>query len=210
MAYIFLDESGDLGFKKRSSRWFIFTIVVTKELKSLERAVNRVWRPLKKKHRVMSELHATKEKDITRKRLLSLVGRIADLQILSVALDKSKIHVDMQNQKHFLYNYTANLLLELLHSQEIIDGNEVIELFVDRKDTKKELRENFINYLMDSFGKKGKGRVSITLHASHQNKSLQAVDFVAWATFQRYERNDTKFYDLIKTKIAVDRLVYPE
>ncbi|MBU4299487.1 DUF3800 domain-containing protein [Patescibacteria group bacterium] len=26
MAYIFLDESGDLGFKKSSSKWFLFTI----------------------------------------------------------------------------------------------------------------------------------------------------------------------------------------
>jgi hypothetical protein len=26
MKYVFIDESGDLGFKKASSRWFIFTI----------------------------------------------------------------------------------------------------------------------------------------------------------------------------------------
>ncbi|MCR4277965.1 MAG: DUF3800 domain-containing protein [Candidatus Berkelbacteria bacterium] len=210
MSYIFLDESGDLGFKKRSSKWFVFTVVLANDPKHLERAVNRTWRPLKKKHRSVGKLHATKEKDVTRKRLLTSIGKIEDLQILSIALDKSKVHIDLQSQKHFLYNYTANLLLELLYSQKVVDGGEVIELFVDRKDTKKELQENFVRYLMDSFGKMGKGEVSITLHTSHQNKSLQAVDFVAWAVFQKYERKITKFYDLVESKIVVERLVYPE
>ncbi|GBE16992.1 hypothetical protein BMS3Abin15_00824 [bacterium BMS3Abin15] len=32
MAYIFLDESGDLGFKPTSSKWFVFTTPLNKHL----------------------------------------------------------------------------------------------------------------------------------------------------------------------------------
>ena len=67
MAYIFLDESGDLGFGKRSSKWFLFTIAIINEQRSLERIIKKVWRHLKKKHKRLGELHASQEKDATRK-----------------------------------------------------------------------------------------------------------------------------------------------
>ncbi|MBU3965217.1 DUF3800 domain-containing protein, partial [Patescibacteria group bacterium] len=46
MAYIFLDESGDLGFKKSSSKWFLFTIAIMSDARALERIVKKVWRSL--------------------------------------------------------------------------------------------------------------------------------------------------------------------
>lgn len=39
MAYIFLDESGDLGFSKKSSRWFLFTIAIAPDYRALERVI---------------------------------------------------------------------------------------------------------------------------------------------------------------------------
>ncbi len=37
MTYIFLDESGDLGFSKKSSKWFLFTLVVVDDPRKLEK-----------------------------------------------------------------------------------------------------------------------------------------------------------------------------
>ena len=67
MAYIFLDESGDLGFKKSSSKWFLFTIAITNDARTLERVTKRVWKSLKKTHKKLGELHASHEKEITKK-----------------------------------------------------------------------------------------------------------------------------------------------
>ena len=33
-------------------------------------------------------------------------------------------------------------------------------------------------------------------------KSLQAVDFIAWSIFRKYEHGDEKFYELIKPRAA--------
>ena len=49
MMYIFLDESGDLGFSKRSSKWFLFTMVVIDDPKKLERVIKKVRKTLNKK-----------------------------------------------------------------------------------------------------------------------------------------------------------------
>jgi len=37
---------------------------------------------------------------------------------------------------------------------------------------------------------------------------LQAVDFVSWAIFRKYERNDYEYYDVIKDKIVEEKLLF--
>lgn len=209
MAHIFLDESGDLGFKPSSSRWFLFTIAIVSDPRALERVVKRVWRPLKKKYKKLGELHASHEKDITRKRVLKQLSEVSDLKVLCVILNKKKVYVDLQNQKNYLYNYTANVLLERLHTKEVLGQKESLHLFVDRKDTKKRLRENFISYLTGSMNKRHDGPFVVELHSSHENKSLQAVDFISWALFRKYEHGDYEFYEIIKSKIIDERLLFP-
>ena len=75
MAYIFLDESGDLGFdfkKKNTSKFFVITILFTTDKKSIEKVVKNAHATLKKKHKQKGGvLHAYHEKRVTRKRLLS-------------------------------------------------------------------------------------------------------------------------------------------
>lgn len=209
MAYIFLDESGDLGFKKSSSKWFLFTIAIVSMPRSLERVVKRIWRPLKKKHKKLGELHASHEKDITRKRVLERLSEVSDLKVLCVILNKQKVYVDLQNQKNYLYNYTANILLDRLHAKDVLGPKEPIHLFVDRKDTKKRLRENFINYLTGSMKKRRNVAFTVELHSSYENKSLQAVDFISWAIFRKYEQGDYEFYEIIKNKITDERPLFP-
>jgi len=208
MAYIFLDESGDLGFKKTSSKWFLFTIALTSEPRSLERVTKKIWRNLRKKHKRMGELHAYHADKNTRLRMLKSLNEVQDLRVMCIILNKHKVYVDLQSQKNYLYNYTANILLDRLHTKEILSVNEPIHLYIDRKDTKKYLRENFVNYLSDSMKKRRDCRFEVQLHASFENKSLQAVDFISWAIFRKYERGDFEFYEIIKDKIVDERPLF--
>lgn len=209
MVYIFLDESGDLGFKKSSSRWFLFTIAMVVNQRGLEKVVKKVWRNLRKNHKKINELHAAKEKSAVRKQILRMLNEVDDLKILTIILNKQKVYVDLQNQKNYLYNFTANILLDRLHKKDFLNLSETLDLCVDRKDTKKKLREEFIRYLTQSINKKHGGGFNIKLIASHENKSLQAVDFISWAIFQKYERNNYEYYELIKNKIVEERLLFP-
>lgn len=209
MTHIFLDESGDLGFSKGSSKWFLFTIAIVENPRTLEKIVKKIWKSLKKKHKNLGELHAFNEKPITRKRLLKCVAQIKDLKVLCVILNKDKVYIDLQNQKNYLYNYTANVLLDRLHNRKIIDHTEPIFLCIDRKDTKKVLKENFLQYLSESMKQRRSNHFAIELKASHENKSLQAVDFVSWAIFRKYERGDYEYYEIIKDKIIEEKLLFP-
>ncbi|MFA6375871.1 MAG: DUF3800 domain-containing protein [Candidatus Paceibacterota bacterium] len=208
MAYIFLDESGDLGFKKSSSKWFLFTIALIPNNRDLERVIKKVWRSLRKKHKKIGELHAAHEKPATRKQILKKLAEINELKILSVILNKQKVYVDLQNQKNYLYNFTANILLGILYEKNMLVPDESIDLCADRKDTKKRLRDEFVKYLSHSMAERKHGGFSIKLRASHDDKSLQAVDFISWAIFQKYEKDNCEYYELIKNKIVEERLLF--
>ncbi len=209
MAYIFLDESGDLGFKERSSKWFLFTIVLINDHKRIEKVIKNIRKGLKKKYKIR-ELHAYHADKITRIRMLKKLSEIKEIKILSIILNKQKVYIDLQKQKDYLYNYTANILLDRLHNKRLIKTSEPINLFIDQKDTKKFIRENFEKYLKNNLIKRGNnGRIEIKIKPSHTERCLQAVDFVSWAIFRKYERNDYEYYELVKNKIIEENILFP-
>ncbi len=208
MKYIFLDESGDLGFSKASSSWFLFTIAIVSDPRSLERVVKKVWKSLRTKHKHLGELHAYHADEGTRLRILRGLAGITDLKIMTIILNKKKVYADLQNQKNYLYNFTANMLLDRLYAQHAQLVSQSVHLYVDKKDTKKSLQENFVQYLQASVGNRAKSPLHIELHRSHENKSLQAIDFVSWAIFRKYERGDDTYYNLIKDKIGDERKLF--
>ncbi len=209
MSYIYLDESGDLGFGERSSRWFILTIVFTGNHRKIEKCAKKVHQGLKKKYKKISELHAYHADEITRKRVLKLLSETDDLKILSIVLNKKKVYTDLQNQKPYLYNYTANILLDRLHNKNVLKADEKVLICIDQRETNKFLKKNFEEYLKINLNGKIKNHFEIKIKASHTEKCLQVVDFISWAIFRKYERGDYEYYEIIKNKIIEENLLFP-
>lgn len=209
MAYIFLDESGDLGFEKKgSSRWFIFTIAFTSHHRRIEKVIKSIRKKLRKKHQHFTELHAYHADETTRRLVLQNLANIDDLKILSIVLNKKKVYIDLQNQKNYLYNYTANILLDRLYTKGIVSLGDPLVICIDRKDTNKRIRQNFEAYLESSLKRKGPRKISVLLRGSHEDKCLQAVDFISWAIFRKYEWGDSSYYALIKSRIIEENMLF--
>lgn len=209
MAKIFLDESGDLGFKPQSSGWFLFTLVLTNDHRKIEKCIKLVHKSLKNKYKKVGELHAYHSQANTKKLVLTKLSKVDDLKVLCIVLNKKKVYVDLQNQKNYLYNYTANILLDRLHRKKIIDTREVVEMFIDQKDTSKFIKDNFEKYLKDNLTRRGSSKIKIMICPSHTEKCLQAVDFISWAIFRKYEKNDYEYYEIIKDRIIEENLLFP-
>lgn len=207
--YLFLDESGDLGFNKNSSKWFLFTLVIVDDPRKLERVIKKARKTLNKKHKKkFTELHAYHCDSITRTRVLKSLAR-ENISVITTVLNKQKVYVDLRNQKNYLYNFTANIILDRLINTRLIDGEKHLSLVVDRKDTKKHLRDNFISYITEAMKQRRAGSFEMSLAASHDEKGLQAVDFISWAIFRKYERGDFEFYEIVKNNIVDERLLFP-
>ena len=149
MKYLFLDESGDLGFnpKKKNSKYFVITILFASDKKPLEKIVKNVHKSLRKKVKRLSGgvLHSVKEKPATRKRLLKSLSE-KDISIMTIYLNKSKVYTHLQDEKHVLYNYVTNILLDRIMTKHLDEDRE-ITLIAEKRETNKFLNAGFKNYI---------------------------------------------------------------
>lgn len=212
MSYIFLDESGDLGFdfqKKKTSKVFVITCLFVENKRSMEKIVRKTHSELKKKYkRRFGVLHAVKEKPITRQRLLKRLSE-KDCVIMTIYLNKKRVYTKLQNEKQVLYNYVANILLDRVYTKKLLPLAKNILLIASRRETNKFLNQNFKNYLNNQITNRYKANVKIVIEIPREEKSLQAVDFASWAIFRKYEYEDDGYYNLIKNKIVEENPLFP-
>lgn len=212
MAYIYLDESGDLGFnpKKKNSKYFVVTVLSALDKKPIEKVVKKVHSGLKKKARRLSGgiLHAYKEKPVTRNRLLKLLNE-KECLIMTIYLNKSKVYTKLREEKHVLYNYVTNILLDRIMTKKLVTSKSEIHLVAAKRETNKFLNENFKDYLQKQIHGRHGLKIKIEIKTPGEEKALQVVDFASWAIFRKYERGDDSYYNLIKGKIFEESPLFP-
>jgi hypothetical protein len=213
MAYIFLDESGDLGFdftKKGTSQFFVITVLFVEDSKrTIEKIVKKTHSELSKKiKRKTGALHAVYEKPITRQKLLKRLSK-KDCVIMTIYLNKKKVFSRLQDEKQVLYNYVTNILLDRIYIRKIIPASKHLELIASRRETNKFLNDNFKDYISRQVKDNHNGTISVSIKTPSEEKCLQAVDFVSWAIFRKYEKGDDGYYNIIKDKISEENPLFP-
>lgn len=174
----------------------------------MERIVKKTHLELKRKiKRRIGVLHAVKEKSITRRRLLKRLVE-NDCRIMTIYVDKKRVFTRLQDEKQVLYNYVTNILLDRIYIKKILPIEKKIELIASRRETNKFLNENFKDYLGRQVQRKHNGMMKIIIKTCEEEKCLQAVDFVSWAIFRKYEKNDNSYYNIIKDKIIEERPLF--
>ena len=68
---------------------------------------------------------------------------------------------------------------------------------------------NFKSYLQSQLAKNHNVAVSVTIKTPAEEKALQAVDFVSWAIFRKYESKDEEYYRIIKGRIVEEKPLFP-
>lgn len=211
MAYIFLDESGDLGFdtkKKGSSKYFIITFLFANNKRPIEKTVKTIHSSLKKIHKQKSGvLYCYHEKPITRTRLLNKLAK-RDIKIMTVYLNKSKVYTRLHKQKDVLYNFVTNILLDRICTKRLISKSDTIKLIASRKETNKFLNQNFKDYLFSQVKCNHKLDIDVEIKTPYEEKALQAVDFLSWSIFRKYEHDDESYYKLFKDKIYEENVLF--
>lgn len=208
MAYVFLDESGDLGFdfrKKRTSRYFVVTLLFVSKKGPIEKIVRSVHHNLRKKFRIKSGvLHAT---DVGVTNRLRFCRKLAskDVTIVVAYLDKHKAYSRNKDERHVLYNQIVNILLERLITQRIVTLAAPLELITARRETSSSLNMNLKRDVILQLKKKHNLDLHMQIRMPHEEKGLQAVDMASWAIFRKYELQDAKYFDLLRPIIAEEK-----
>ncbi|MEK6927914.1 MAG: DUF3800 domain-containing protein [Nanoarchaeota archaeon] len=206
MKYIFLDESGELGFKESSSRYFIITLLSCDEgeIPNIRRIIKRVREKIiKKKLKRYPEIKGNNSPDNIRFEILQRFMKTHS-EIFVIVLDKSKVYEYLKDKKSKLYNYISNLIIN-----ECSFDTHSVCLIVDKSKPNRSLREDFNRYIKNEIRKNNSScNINIQHENSQKEQCLQVLDFVSWAIFRSYEHNDSRFIDIIKDKIVIKKEVF--
>lgn len=194
---IFMDESGDTGFKfnKVSSQYFVLVMVIFDSLEAAEKAneaVKEVRKELKRSESLEFKFSTgtNNEAKVTFLRKLSR----QNFRYRAVVIDKKILIKREPNPTDSLYMLVADQLF--LRAQSHIRNASV---FVDR--ITKSFVQDFNKYLRRRLNTDMEKLIGEIKHRdSKGNNLLQLADMVCGAIYRKYNRGDDTYYNIIRKR----------
>ncbi len=216
--YIFLDESGDLGFdlsKTGTSKFFTMCMLVCDDVHIMRKVQKAVEKTLKNKinRKRNKPIHEIKSTSITHEIKEYFLKNMPEngWSIYAVTITKENVKPDLRTRhgKKKLYNWITKELLS--HIKKHKANSEQISIIVDKCKNKTE-RGDFDNYihahLLNFFSLMTK--TMIDHKESSSSYGLQAVDIFCGGIHRSFEHQDNKWKDCFKDKIKSNRPYFKE
>ncbi|WP_297507045.1 DUF3800 domain-containing protein [Thermococcus sp.] len=201
--YIVLDEAGDMGFSKGSSRYFVMGAIIARaeHAKKIRRIPKKAREKLGKKKRDVPELKASKSNDKIRKFVLDRLYKCASAHVSAVYVNKANTYDYIRergSQKAVHYNYLSRVLIvdSLKPYRRSIgytpDKALTIEIFLDRYHTTKFRKRNLEEYIRKMIMEAFPHEVKVFVHQkdSQGEPLIQVADFVANAFYRKLNENE--------------------
>lgn len=201
MKYVYIDESGDFGFSKKSTKVVIVAASFTKNQKYLS-----VWLKRTKRRKLLDKKSKTNElkASVQDESFLEYFYKhaISDLKfsVYAIVIDKQKIPQRLKNEEGLIYFKAIEKLVEI--SKPGFSKN-MIWCF-DRRSLKKlswkllqaEIRTKLVLSLDAD-----KSNIEVHPVDSQRVINIQFADFVAYAIFRSKEFGDNRWINIIKPNI---------
>jgi hypothetical protein len=213
VGYIFLDESGDLGFdfsKKKTSKYFIIACLYISDRKIFQRIIKNTFRglPPKIKRCHCGVFHCVKENRSTRENVLTRLAKTNAI-IFSIILHKKNVFPELHNQKCRLYNYITSILLDRIYRRRLLPKEFLIDFIASKRETNRLLNENFKWYLESKVNPNNQPKIRIQIMEPCNEKALQVADFACWSIFRAREHDDNSYRNIIRHIITGEGELFP-
>ena len=207
MWYLYLDESGDLGFdfvNKKPSKFFTVAILAVQgeNNRKLTKAVRITLRRKFNAKKQVEELKGSKCPLAIKKYFYQKVQDVR-FALYSITLNKIRVYERLRKDKERVYNFVVRQVLDQIPFN---NANLRVEIIIDKSKTKKNIFE-FNQYILRQIKSKFDPKVPLDIYHydSKQNLGLQAVDLFCWGIFRKYENNDNEWRDVFKDNIVYDK-----
>jgi len=198
--YVYVDESGDLGFSAEgSSDYLVIAYVATGDRVRLDRVIRGVHRRLRlsPKDEIKGSALSVKE----RRRVVTSLAGLADLEVGAVVIEKSRVYGHLRNSRmqNILYAYAAGLVV-----LPYLTRHDDVYIYPDERSVKVAQGNLIHDYWRVRLATKFRSPnvFNYQPRLSHTCLGLQAADVVANTIWRKYERGDASAYPLIKPKIV--------
>jgi hypothetical protein len=196
--WAFSDESGNLA---HDDRYVIIAVVMANDPKSLNQAVKRARQRTPKYSKPTSYLHATKDAPAVTTALLT---QLRDVQIGLTLFDKQwwwrrDLHPDT------IYELLVSYALETALATAHADPGQVQIVIESRYIGTRRLR--LMYNLADNLGLDLNQVHSEGKTDSEWGPSLQVADAIAWSWYQKVERGNASYADLVANYVVCENHV---
>ena len=216
MTTIYLDESGDLGWKfdadyKRggSSRYLTIAAAVIKHQKDepkLERVIRGFYKSRKRasKNELKSTDLSSKERALFATKLVEIKTSSNQINFFSMTVKKENVNDGFKAHPNGLYNYMVKLLLLSEMSK-----HEEVNFIPDARTVSVELKNSLNDYLRTELAGLGAStKLNTTPWESKNSLGLQFVDALANIIWSRHEYGQSKNYELISSYVQGHHLYF--
>jgi len=196
--YTFVDESGDVA-PFSGSHFLVVALLSTTSARSIELHVKRAH---KKYGTSLSsgEMKAASSREVVVERLLHAIAQ-ESVAIVAVIVDKRDILRPPADAEDI---YREAVTRAVRHA---VSRWPRVDVCLDKRYTTKRLRYRLEKKIREGIADLHQEVVIIRQEDSVAHKELQAVDYIAWAFFQKYERKNERFYQIIADKVIVEEII---
>jgi len=200
--YVFLDEAGDFNFSNTGTKYFTFTTVTKVRPFSWENPIASLKYNLIEFGLDIEYFHASEDRQAVRNRFFSIVcGHLKGVRIDSLIVEKRKAGPALHDVEKFYPGMVGHLLRYVLESRNIknyagiVVITDSIPVHKKREAVEKAVKTTLSKILPDDM------KYMVLHHASKSCAGLQIADYCNWAIFRKWERDDIRSYDLIRSCI---------
>ncbi|MFH1368096.1 MAG: DUF3800 domain-containing protein [Elusimicrobiota bacterium] len=201
--YIFLDEGGDLNFSASGTKYFTLTGVTKERPFEAYKHLSTLKYDVIESGTEIEYFHASEDRQQVRNQVFPIIqSLLGKIRIDSLIVEKRKTGPSLRVEERFYPQMLGYLLQYIINGHKLDEFHSII-VFTDdlpirrkRNAIEKTIKTVLSHILPASI------KYSIYHHQSKSNYNLQIVDYCNWAIFRKWERSDTRSYDLIRGSIA--------
>jgi hypothetical protein len=198
--HIYIDESGDTGFKfaQGSSRYFVVTMLLVDDMEAVSTAVDRVRTELGWPSTSTREFKFFKTDHAERRSFLQAM-RSQPLRARILVVDKGRLEAPSLRKKEAFYDFLVKLAVQY-HCTDVVNAI----LTIDESFKGKSKQVNFKTLIRKELnaGRGPKRRLDdVRYQSSHANNLLQCVDMITGAIARSYEKGEDEFRSIIEKRI---------
>jgi hypothetical protein len=193
-----MDEAGDFNFSRTGSKYFTFTAATRTRPFVWESPIASLKYDFIEFGLDIEYFHASEDRQAVRDRFFSIIcNHSRELRLDAIIIEKSKTGPSLQEVETFYPRMVGYLLKYVLEHRNISNCAGVV-IITDNIPVKRK-RNAIEKALKKTLSRILPADVKYTVlhHASKSCAGLQVVDYCNWAIFRKWERADTRSYELI-------------
>ncbi|MFQ5914112.1 MAG: DUF3800 domain-containing protein [Nitrospinota bacterium] len=204
--HVHLDESGNLSFSPRGTKYYVFAVAWTYDPAPLAAELNHIRFSLLKDGHNIEAFHAAEDKQQNRNAVISALTRQDNWRFAGLVIEKAKVD-PRHYEPHKFYPRFATIPLGVAFSPSLRPATNCVVVFTDslpvekhRESVEKAIKRTCRAMLPKSI------RFESFHHHRASNAWIQVSDDCSWAIYRKWEHGDGRTYNQLRSHLVTEEI----